>query len=269
MVTLAEMLAAEFGSDFENIVDSLPKSTTQPPYAKRAPTDIAAIVLHHTEAPRATTWQAVATYHVRSNDWPGIAYHLGLRTSGDGCIVSLLNYPETRSYHAHAWGNNYGIAICVAGRFDTDKPTPSEIDRIERAVAVIREWATWAPQIDVMAHGDVPGNETSCPGQNLIALIPSLNAPPPDDGSLSGAIWSAAKAGQTVRPNKDSAIERLMREQGYGPIGNETDVVVDGEWAGVAQLGYHPEGSAEGVAFFATNNTADGQWEVGIVEQPG
>jgi len=51
-----------------------------------------------------------------------------------------------------------------------------------------------------------------------------------------------------------------MRQAGYTPIGNETDIRSGSTWLGVAQLGYRPADGAES-AFFATNLNG-GQWTV-------
>ncbi len=257
MPSLTEMLSAEFGSDFENIAAALPHHRVEE-YTRRALTDIEYVVLHHTEAMRVITWTSVAAYHVNTQGWPGIAYHIGVRETGGRCVVNLLNPPEIRSYHSHTEGNDHGLAVCVAGKFDVDTPSTAERDTLQRVVAVARRWATWRQSLSVLGHGQVAGNKTDCPGEHLIALLPALNK----QADLDTVIWQVAKVNQVVRPNPTSAIEIMMREQGYTPIGNESDVKVDGVWRGVAQLGYYPGGGE--VAFFATN--ASGEWTVRMVE---
>lgn len=266
--TLSAMLAAEFGDDYENLVGSLPVNTTVEPYQMRPLTDISMVVLHHTDAASAVTWKAVATYHTTSNKWNKIAYHIGIRDYAGRCVVSLLNLPETRSYHAHTEGNNHGLAVCVAGRKDTESGKIAEIDALQRAVAVIRRWATWGDWLPVVGHGDVPGNDTTCPGRYLNEVIPALNEQTIDDQGLAVAIWQAAKGAQAIAPNPGSAIEVFMAEQGYQRIGEEVPVILNGVWQGVAALGYYPGGNAKGVAFYASNLTPSGQWGVHMVEAP-
>ena len=70
-------------------------------YERRSLDDIHFVVVHHTAARRTAPWEAVACYHVGHEDWPGIAYHIGVQQRERGVTVSLLNRPETRSYHAH------------------------------------------------------------------------------------------------------------------------------------------------------------------------
>lgn len=260
MASLKELLTAEFGKDFEDISGALPKHASLR-YNERRLSDVEFVVLHHTEAMRVITWTSVAAYHVNSQNWPRIAYHIGVREVAGRCVVNLLNPPETRSYHSHTQGNDHGLAACVAGKFDVDTPSTAEMDTLQRVVAVARRWATWRQSLPVLGHGEVPGNETDCPGANLKALLPALN----EQADLETVIWQVAKANQVIRPNRKSAIEIMMREQGYTPIGNESDVKVDGVWRGVTQLGYYPEGGGE-LAFFATNLTASGEWIVRMVE---
>lgn len=260
------MLALEFGGDFEDIHTSLAHHPTEE-YTRRAVTDITQVVLHHTAVPSSITWQAVAAYHVNGNGWGGIAYHIGLRDFNGRCIVSMLNTPETRSYHAHTVGNNSGLAVCVAGRKDVEPVTARELDALTRTVKVVRRWATWR-RLLVIGHGDVPGNDTSCPGKHLKEVIPTLNDRMIRDPNLAAAIYNAAKGAQKISPNPGSAIEVFMTEQGYQRIGEEVPVILNGVWQGVTALGYYPGGNAEGVAFYATNLGPGGQWGVHAVEGP-
>jgi hypothetical protein len=267
MTNLADLLAAEFGAAFEDVVDALPHHATLT-YDQRPVTDITMIVVHHTAVSKATTWEAVARYHVEGNGWPGIAYHIGVQQRNGRVWVSLLNQPETRSYHAHAEGNDHGLAVVIAGDYSTATPTMQEVDALRRIVAVVRSWATWA-MLPVVGHKDVPGNDTTCPGAGMAGAMAWLATIPMQDPTLRAAIWQAAKDAQAIAPNPGAAIEQEMAAQGYQPIGNEADVLVAGEWQGVAQLGYCPGYNANGVAFFATNKTPGGQWLVYMVEQPG
>ena len=89
MASLTEMLSAEFGKDFEDISGALPKHASLH-YTQRALSDVEFVVLHHTEAMRVITWASVAAYHVNTQGWPGIAYHIGVRAAGGRCVVLSL-----------------------------------------------------------------------------------------------------------------------------------------------------------------------------------
>ena len=260
-MTLADALRAEFGERFEDLVDVLPKHASAR-YGQRSLDDVQYVVVHHTAARREVSWEAVARYHVGSEGWPGVAYHIGLRLDGGAVIVSLLNQPETRSYHAHAAGNSHGLAVVVAGDFRLSEPAAEEIDALWRVVRVVRSFL--GRDLPVCGHRDVPGNDTTCPGERLYDQVAKLARA----DTLDGLIWQVAKAHQAIRPNPGSAIEQAMRAQGFAPIGNEADVHLGGVWQGMAQLGYDVATGAE-AAFFATNLTEDGQWAVRRLETPG
>ena len=95
-----------------------------------------------------------------------------------------------------------------------------------------------------------------------------MNATVIDDKGLAAEIWKVAKGAQKIAPNPGSAIEVFMAEQGYQRIGEEVPVLLDGVWQGVTSLGYYPGGNADGVAFYATNKTSNGEWGVHMVEKP-
>ncbi len=256
---LAEALQAEFGPRFEDLVDALPRHRSAT-YPRRPLAGIRCIVVHHTAARRAVTWPAIARYHV-SQGWPGVGYHVGLRLDGDGVAVALLNHPETRSYHAHTAGNSHGLAVVVAGDFRAADPAAEELDALRRVIGAVRRALGRA--LPALGHCAVPGNDTDCPGPRLAAWLAELASA----DSLDGLIWAAAKAGQAIRPNPESAIGQAMQAQGYAPIGNEADVCLGGVWRGVAQLGLDLASGAE-AAFFASNLALDGQWTVRRVEGP-
>jgi len=220
---LGDMLTQEFGASYEDLTGSLPRHATLR-YAERSVVGIDRMVLHHTEASRATSWQAVAQYHVATNGWPGIGYHLGIRRYADQVLVSQLNMPHVQSYHAHAVGNQHGLAVCIAGKFDTTTPYPDEAEALRLVVAVVRRWATWAPAMPIVAHGDVPGNDTTCPGQYLRAILPALNTPP----TLHEAILSEAERQQVMQFNPDASLQRRIFADGFVPNSPEFEVSYDG-----------------------------------------
>jgi hypothetical protein len=258
-MTLAEALRAEFGEQFADLVDALPRHRSAT-YPRRPLAGIRFIVVHHTAAQRAVTWPAVARYHV-GQGWPGVGYHVGVRGDGAGVAVALLNHPETRSYHAHTLGNSHGLAVALAGDLRASDPTAEELDALRRVIGAVRRALGRA--LPVVAHCAVPGNDTDCPGPRLAAWLAEITG----EDAPDGLIWAAAKAGQAIRPNPESAIGQAMQAQGCAPLGNEAGVCLDGVWHGVAQLALDLASGAE-AAFFASNLALDGQWAVRRVEGP-
>lgn len=222
--TLGEALRAEFGAaGYEDLTTTLAKHAMLR-YGRRALAQIDRVVIHHTDARRDATWQAVARYHVEQNDWPGIGYHVGVQTRAGGMVVSLLNAPETVSYHAHQVGNERGVAVCIAGQFEQTAPSAAEVETLRRVVAVIRRWATWR-HLAVQGHGDVPGNDTACPGASLAALLPTISDPV---ATIDRAVLlAAADAAQVMRLNPQAALQKRIFEDGFVPTSPEFEIAHD------------------------------------------
>jgi hypothetical protein len=219
--SLVEALRIEFGQEFEDLTGSLPRHATER-YSKRPLSDINKVVIHHTETARSTTWQSVASFHVNSRGWPGIAYHIGIRQYNGVLRVSLLNPPETRSYHAHTEGNDHGLAVCIAGSFGSIEPLPSEIDAARRVVAVVRNFL--GRNVDVVGHKDVIGNDTSCPGAKLAARLGEIGG----EGSLSLALRTAVAEHQVLKLNPAAALQKAIFAAGFVPTSAEFDIVFGG-----------------------------------------
>jgi len=85
------------------------------------------IVLHHSATPdnRSFSWPAIRRYHVETNGWKDIGYHLGVENVGNE-TWTLRGRPLTE-FGAHALNYNGGdhacIGICVVGSYDATPPT--------------------------------------------------------------------------------------------------------------------------------------------------
>ena len=136
--TLADLLKAEFGSNFSDLHDKLTVSAMKK-YATRNEATIARLVLHHTAMAQTGTWEAVAKYHVNTKGWPGIGYHIGIHVDGR---VALLNEPNIISYHSGDASkpgdeNADSLAIACMGNFETS-PVPASLwPLVERVVNIV------------------------------------------------------------------------------------------------------------------------------------
>jgi hypothetical protein len=136
--------------------------------------DIAAPVrylfLHHSagrDGP-AEVVRGIQAFHKETRGWRDIAYQ-------------ALYSPRDRKFYlgrpwatagAHTRGyNQQGHAICVLGNYDVDPLPPHAIDDL----AEFADWhgGTWGPSA-YTAHREV--GETACPGRNLYAVMPTINA---------------------------------------------------------------------------------------------
>ena len=61
----------------------------------------------------------------------------------------------------------------MTGNFDTERPTPEQIDSLERLLAFLcRIYDIEAGVTTIEGHRDV--NATDCPGDNLYRLLPQI-----------------------------------------------------------------------------------------------
>ena len=167
-----------------DLVDSLPKHPTLPPYQNRT-ARIARVVVHHTDTPPNFTVRQIADYHVNGErrdaqgnlvkaQWPGIGYHYVILPDG---TINQTNRPETRSYHAGN-ANNDSIGVSLIGRFmrrnwngtpipvDQQLPAPPQLDALARLVAWLMKEHGITAVTKIVGHKEV--SDTSCPGDQWL-----------------------------------------------------------------------------------------------------
>lgn len=92
-----------------------------------------------------------------------IPYHFIIRL--DGSIERCLA-DENIGWHAGNWGvNKESIALTIVGDFSNGRP-PAEV--IEALKNQIREYRRQNPGIKIIAHSQVPGTSTICPGNDAL-----------------------------------------------------------------------------------------------------
>jgi N-acetyl-anhydromuramyl-L-alanine amidase AmpD len=167
-----------------DVVDTLPKHPTLPPYAKRTK-PVSMIVVHHTDTERSMTVQRLAEYHVFGErkdaagnlikaQWPGIGYHFVVAADG---VIYQGQRETTRSYHVGGDPNDFSIGVSLIGRFmkrnydGTDRaledqvPTAAQVRSTARLVAwLMQEFKVSAEK--VVGHRDVWPKATVCPGEH-------------------------------------------------------------------------------------------------------
>lgn len=102
-----------------DIVNTLPKHKSKR-YAKRVLSKIDIIILHHSATAKGTP-KAFANYHVNTNGWPGIGYHVVI---SEGVIYKTNSF-DTVSYNC-AGQNTRSIGICFAADFDKRQPSKAD-----------------------------------------------------------------------------------------------------------------------------------------------
>ena len=167
-----------------DVVDSLPKHPTLPPYDRRT-SPVRRVVIHHTDTPSTMTVRQIADYHVNGErrdaqgnlvkaQWPGIGYHYVIGPDG---TIFQTNRAETRSYHAGP-ANNDSVGISLIGRFmkrnwdgtpippEKQLPSPAQMDSVSRLIAWLMKEHGISSVEKIVGHKEVM--DTTCPGDQWL-----------------------------------------------------------------------------------------------------
>ncbi len=139
------------------IVQYLPKHKTKK-YNKRELSQVDKITIHHSATKQGSP-QAFGRYHVDTNGWPGIGYHLVIDKEGNSFQTNEF---DTVSYHV-AGHNTSAIGICLVGNFDEERPTEQQLASLERDICEIRELV--GKELKVFGHKEF--SPKTCPGKNF------------------------------------------------------------------------------------------------------
>lgn len=170
MADLNAMLVAEFGETYSDLRSTLPTNPHGPfgDFSPRPMGGIDMIAVHHTAGPKAQGWGEIAQFHVTNRQWAGIGYHIGIR----GGRVSYLG-DVSRGRACCMDQNHRVICVCLTGDYEREALDPADAGALMRVVDVIQRWArvTVGRSLAVKGHREVPGQQTACPGRNLLPLV--------------------------------------------------------------------------------------------------
>jgi N-acetylmuramoyl-L-alanine amidase len=129
------------------------------------------LTIHHTatEIGKATI---IHSSHQDRGFWKGLGYHFlidnGTLGKGDGQIeVSPRWIKQQPGAHCQAGGmNSQGIGIALVGNFNLERPTAAQMEALAYLVKTLRQHYR-IPASRVIAHRDVAGAKTDCPGRNF------------------------------------------------------------------------------------------------------
>ncbi|MDE2491499.1 MAG: N-acetylmuramoyl-L-alanine amidase [Elusimicrobia bacterium] len=143
------------------------------------------VTVHHTEGPQTMTEaateravRAIQYYHmvgrgqVGKDDWDDIGYHFLI--DGAGRIVQGRP-AETLGAHARG-ANENNIGVALMGNFDEIKPTPAQVGSLMRLVTFLAIKYRQDPERPGFLEGHQHYDPTSCPGRNVMAILPALRA---------------------------------------------------------------------------------------------
>uniref|UniRef100_A0A7C1FH02 N-acetylmuramoyl-L-alanine amidase n=1 Tax=Caldilinea aerophila TaxID=133453 RepID=A0A7C1FH02_9CHLR len=113
---------------FTDVSRRLPRSGA--PYARRNLNQIRYIVVNQTGAHPLLSLERVARAHIKAG-YPGIAYDFVIDAAGE---ILKVKDPEDVAQPDQVWSEQ-GVNICLAGRFDTEPPSLSQLDAAGRLCA--------------------------------------------------------------------------------------------------------------------------------------
>lgn len=156
------------GPEIVDITDDLVTHDTRT-YQTRDVADINWLTIHHTATPNTTTPEQIASYHVNSRGWPGIAYHYLIHYTG---TIWQTNDMSTISYHDAL--NTDSVGVGLIGDF-TDAPPPA--DQLQAAAALIEWLRGQIDGVQVRPHRAV--GQTACPGNTWTQWWPDITGEEP------------------------------------------------------------------------------------------
>jgi len=161
--------------------EALPTHPTKV-YGSRSLGELTHIVVHHSgPAPLDMTAEqaaaATANYHIDSNGWPGIGYHVVIVPSGDWAYCQSLT---TVSYHVGNY-NRVAVGICLWGDYRTEPVPAAMVNALEEVVRwIIHERNVWADdtgnaarRLQVVGHWEL--GQTECPGAHGAGAVAIVN----------------------------------------------------------------------------------------------
>lgn len=122
--------------------------------------------MHHTAGPPYQSWQSIAQYHVNTNGWVGIGYHVGVNPDGE---IALLGNLDSQRAHV-AKRNHELVSICLTGNFTDVEPTPAQKQGLQDAIGWLQ---AMYGEIPVQMHREaaLPSDPTACPGDKMAEIF--------------------------------------------------------------------------------------------------
>ena len=117
----------------QNVIASLPTSTTASPYKTRNLSNIKRLVIHHSGTSSRFSVQRLADYHVRRQRKPGILFHFCVNAQGEIFQTQLL---ETLTTHATTHSKE-SVGVCLMGNFRGSTPSDTQITAVAKLLAYL------------------------------------------------------------------------------------------------------------------------------------
>lgn len=151
---------------FIDVRDTIPGDSFNWSWIRSLP-QVKYLAIHHSAGPDTQTPNDIANFHINSNGWGGIGYHFLI--SKDGVVYYVGDISTARANVANL--NDQVIGICLVGNFTSGKePTEAQIDSAHKLceffISHYPDLVNVLSWDSVLGHKDLPGQATTCPGDN-------------------------------------------------------------------------------------------------------
>jgi N-acetylmuramoyl-L-alanine amidase len=121
------------------------------------------LIIHHslTKDGQVVDWTAIRKYHIETNGWVDIGYHIGVELVGDKYVIQKGR--EEYIIGAHTLGmNDKSLGICVVGNYDLAEPPEAALNLLAELCAdICRRYRLTSD--DIETHHKYAAYKT-CPG---------------------------------------------------------------------------------------------------------
>ena len=213
------------GNKFVDLRDSMPGDSFNWSWV-RPLNQVSFLAIHHTAGPDTQTPQQIANFHINSNGWGGIGYHFLI--AKDGTVFYVGDIGTARANVANL--NEQVLGICLVGNFTSGR-VPSD-NQMNSAHILCDFFINHHPDLSnvnswdaVRGHKELPGQSTTCPGDNWPAWRPQIiqggtvpvPAQPSDRGAKISELYRTVlgrdpdMGGLQTYTNSSMSIDEIMR----------------------------------------------------------
>lgn len=102
------------------------------------------------------------------SDYPYISYHYLMATNGEMLKVTdekYVKYHAGDNFRGDLSFNLHGIAVCITGNYQNDKPNDKQMEALVRFIRDVEK--RYDINARVRGHKETSGTATACPGNNI------------------------------------------------------------------------------------------------------
>lgn len=168
-------------------------------FGRRVLSMIRTIAVHHSAGPKAQTARQLYDFHIGpERGWGGLGYHILIRQGQ----VHLVGDPETARACVKDL-NASVLCVCLTGDYTREALDDRDAEALAMTVGALQAWAQaqLGHRLSVKGHGELPGQQTACPGTNLLPLVRDLDKrsttapkPPTAGPNMAKVVWALEQA---------------------------------------------------------------------------